>query len=53
MTKVVTSMNRVFFKGFLYFYGDFKQIAFLTLYLIETPFSPFANRAVPDHAALM
>ena len=25
----------------------------LTLYLIETPFSPFANRADPDQAALV
>ena len=25
----------------------------LTLYLIETPFNPFANRADPDQAALV
>ena len=30
-----------------------KQTNKLTLYLIETPFNPFANRTDPDQAALV
>ena len=31
----------------------YEQKPSLTLYLIETPFNPFANRADPDQAALV
>ena len=34
------------------FEDEIEQICLLTIYLIETPFNTFANRADPDQAAL-
>ena len=49
--KILLNLNYI--HNFSIQYGITRKIQPITLYLIETPFNAFANRADPNQAALV